>query len=85
MRTSVSAVESAWKNAHPHVDTFDNLLFVLDISNDIAYSSSTGYVAHGNAPELGTSGAYSITAIGDPSGIDWPRTPDQVFGVTVSE
>ena len=71
-----------WRAANPTSTALDNLMFMLELDNPIAYSNETGYVANGDVTEL-TSGLYSAAALGDLTAIAWPLSPAAIFDLSV--
>ncbi|MBU0934007.1 MAG: hypothetical protein KKC64_00190, partial [Spirochaetes bacterium] len=69
----------AWQTATPTGGDLDSLLFLLDLSNPIAYND-IGYVAHGDVDALNT-GDYSEAALGALADIAWPLAPNAIFGI----
>lgn len=69
---------AAWKAANPSETSLDALLFILNLDNPIAYSSSDGYVANGTLPA-----GYTEADLGALSSIAWTLKPEEIYSLAV--
>ncbi len=76
--TKFFASLTQWKQENPTNIVLDNLLFVLNLNNPIAYDGSTGFIANG------TNVTDEYTAIGDPDAINFNKTPEEISDIVVT-
>lgn len=67
-----------WRTAHPDATDCDTLLFLLNLSNPIAYNNSIGYVANGSTV------TSDYLNIGNPDNLGFNLTPVGISNISIN-
>lgn len=71
---------TTWKAANSSHPSIDALLFILELDNPIAYSSTSGYVANGTLPA-----GYTEAELGSLAAIAWTLKPNEIYSLVVTK